>query len=305
MLFVRLNYKKHFFLLDLELQHFILMFLASALAGLLSGLCGIGGGVVFVPALLIVFVQMGYGEVAMHMAVGTSFALMIPTGLSSALSHHKKGVFRKDLFLKWLPGIIFGVICGVIMAAYLSGERLKIVFAIAICLLALLMQFDPERLRQGFSKFLGKSNKSKELNNNHTSPSLLTLSSLGWGVGTLASLMGIGGATMTVPAMSLLGVQIRQAIGTASALGVLISLPSAIGFIMIGLDRSMPDNVSSDYMMGYLHVIAFAIMLPVSVICTKLGVFLAHKLSFKNLRKVFSIFMVVIAFRMLWSIYST
>lgn len=289
----------------LSLPTLLILLTSSAAAGFLSGLCGIGGGVVFVPALIIVFTEMGFGPYVMHMAVGTSLIVMVPTGLSSARSHAKKGAFNKRAFFNWLPGIIAGVFLGTYLASILDGESLKTIFAIAICFLAALMWIDPKRLKERFSKskdIVDIKPVSEEPKITENPPSKPVLSSFGAGVGCLSSLMGIGGATMTVPAMTLLGMNIRESVATASAVGMLISLPAALGFMIIGQSAQLGE-VDSSFIIGYVHFLVAAIMLPISIIFTKLGVYVAHKVALKNLKQIFSFFMVFIAARMLWNIY--
>jgi uncharacterized membrane protein YfcA len=281
----------------------------GCVAGVLSGLFGIGGGVVLVPVLLYVFTMQGYSpEIIMHLSVGTSLAIMIPTGLSSARAHASKGSFNKSAFMNWAPGILIGVGLGTFLASQLDGEKLKTIFAIAICFLAALMQIDPKKLAR-------KKNANKETLPSDTKqvdgltnppPSMPLLSSLGIGVGTLSSLMGIGGATMTVPSMSLLGMNIRESVATASALGVLISVPAALGFAFIGEDvlaGKSEIGFFDQYILGYINLFAAVIILPASILCTKLGVYFAHRLPFKHLKQIFSLFMVFLAARMLWSVF--
>lgn len=275
------------FLSQFSFNDFALLLVTGGIAGILAGMFGIGGGVVLVPGLLFVFQAQGYGEYAMHMAVGTSLALIIPTGFSSAFAHAKRGALNKLALKRWAIGIVAGCALGSFLASQLDGQTLQAVFAVAITFLAGLMQI--------------KIKKSEDSDNDVT-PSFGALSSLGVGVGTLSTLMGVGGATMSVPAMTLLGMDIRKSIGTASSLGVLISLPGALGFVVIGLrEQGLPDDPA---LIGYVHLLAFAIILPMSIFCAQLGVKIAHALPFKNLKRLFSVFMVIVAVKMLWSVWA-
>lgn len=295
----------------ITLTDIIILLMTGGIAGVLAGLFGIGGGIVLVPGLLYVFTAQGLSGNIMHMAVGTSLAIIIPTGWASARGHFKKGAFNKQAFINWAPGIVLGVVCGSYLAALLDGADLKAIFAIAICVLAVLMQIDPQKIRAGRKR----AEASDEADNQDLpaieegaprlttpAPAMKILTPLGVGVGTLSSLMGIGGATMTVPAMSLLGMHIRESVATASAIGILIAVPAAIGFAVIGMAAGayVPDVPLA---IGYINVLAAAIILPASIVCTKWGVALAHKLPFKNLKQIFALFMVFVAIRMLWSVW--
>lgn len=287
----------------------------GAIAGFLAGLFGVGGGVVLVPGLLYVFTLQGYSpEVIMHMAVGTSLAIIVPTGFFSALGHAKKGTFNKAAFINWAPGILIGVGIGTYLASILDGEKLKTIFAIAICFLAVLMQIDPKKIFKKNERMAPlSSDEGGQVNASASAitvppPAMRLLSTIGVGVGTLSSLMGIGGATITVPSMSILGMNIRESVATASAVGVLISIPAAMGFAFIGHDVLASKQVITafdGYIIGYIHVLAVIVILPASILCAKLGVLLAHKLHFSNLKQFFSIFMVFVALRMLWSVFGS
>ena len=286
------------------LNDLLLLIVTGGVAGILAGMFGIGGGVILVPGLLFVFQTQGYGDYAMHMAVGTSLALIIPTGFSSAMAHAKRGALNKLALKRWALGIVIGCGAGSFLASMLDGETLQGVFAIAITFLALLMQIKPEQLTQMYQKFIKKGQVEKVDSfeeNSEITPSAVVLSSLGIGVGTLSTLMGVGGATMSVPAMTLLGMDIRKSIGTAASLGIIISIPGAVGFIAIGLrEQGLPDVW---YLLGYIHLIAFAIILPASMGCAQIGVKIAHALPFGNLKRLFSFFMILVAIKMIWSVF--
>lgn len=295
----------------------IILLVTGGIAGVLAGLFGIGGGIVLVPGLLYVFTAQGLEGHIMHMAVGTSLAIIIPTGWASARGHFRKGAFNKQAFANWAPGIVIGVMCGSFLAALLDGEDLKAIFAVAICVLAVLMQIDPQKIKawRQRQKPLIAGLKSDDASACEASadegqspritvpaPAAKILTPLGVGVGALSSLMGIGGATMTVPAMSLLGMHIRESVATAAAIGILIAVPAAAGFAVIGMaEGAQVPNVP--FAIGYIHVLAAAIILPASIACTKLGLALAHRLPFKNLKQFFALFMVLVALRMLWSVW--
>ncbi len=259
----------------------LLPFLAllGGVAGILAGLLGIGGGIVLVPGIYFILTTLGHSpESNMHVALGTSLAIIVPTGFSSARAHWKKGVVRMDLVRLIGPGIVAGAMAGTVAADNMSGGALKAVFAVALFLFAIVMAANPAEDRRF------------ELN-----PSRFSHALAGGGIGFMSALMGIGGATISVPYMSLCGVQVRQAVGTAAALGLVIAVPSSLGYLLSGLNETdLPPFTA-----GYVSLPAFAVISPLSVTAAPLGAKIAHRLPVGILRKVFSVFMAVVSVRML------
>lgn len=256
-----------------------LLLALGAAAGFLAGLLGIGGGIVLVPGLYFIFKTLGYAEAnLMHLAVGTSLAIIIPTGISSARAHYRKNAVRMDVVKMVGPGIVFGVAAGTVIAGGLSGAALTIVFAGALFLFAGLMQIPPKVREHGHSMTPAKGAAG------------------GFVVGVLSSLMGIGGATLNVPFMTLNGVPIHQAVGSSSALGPVIALPGTIGFIVIGL--GVPEL--PPFSLGYINLLAACVIAPLSVVAAPYGAALAHGASVKTLRRVFSAFIIIVAVKMIW-----
>lgn len=251
-------------------------------AGFFAGLLGIGGGIILVPGLYYIFHVLGFPpEHLMHVAVGTSLAVIIPTGLSSTRAHMKRHSVRMDLVRRIGIGIIVGVGAGTLLADHLSGGILKAVFSVAMIIFAVLMQMDPEKVRWRTDI-----------------PPQPWPGLAGFFIGTLATLLGIGGATLNVPYMSLHGVPMRQAIGSASAMGVMIAIPGAIGFMVIGWgEAAVPP-----YSLGFVNLVAAALIIPVSVAMAPLGAAMAHRVSVKFLRKLFAVFMVGVAVKMGYSV---
>lgn len=247
-------------------------------AGFMAGLLGIGGGIILVPGLYFIFSTLGFSQnVLMHLAVGTSLAIIIPTGLSSAWSHYKRGAVQKDLLRLIGPGIVLGGAAGAVIADRLDGHALTLIFACALIVFAGLMQIPPKERREG-----------------HGIGPVKGISG-GFFVGVLSSLMGIGGATLNVPFMTLNGVTIHRAVATASALGPFIALPGALGFILIGLNESgLPP-----FALGYVHLPALFLIAPLGVIAAPWGVRAAHAVSVVTLRRIFSLFVVTVAVKMI------
>ncbi|MCB9983931.1 MAG: sulfite exporter TauE/SafE family protein [Rhodospirillales bacterium] len=250
----------------------------GGLAGFLAGLLGIGGGIVLVPGLLLIFSTLGFGsESLIHVCVGTSLSLIIPNGLMSSRVHWRKGAVDFGLVRRIGGGILVGVLIGTVIADRLAGVQLQTVFAVVIAALAALMVVNPAR----FYSFKSLPRW----------PWTETISAV---IGALSSLIGIGGATMSVPFMSLCGVELRRAIGTAAALGVLIALPGTIGFMVIGLDETGRPPFS----VGYVNLLAWVMILPSSLLAVRAGVWAAHALPLEVMRRVFAGFLVLVAIKM-------
>ncbi len=252
----------------------------AALAGFLAGLLGIGGGLVLVPGLYFIFNYLGYtADNIMHLAVGTSLATIIATGLSSARAHWKRGSVRFDLVKTIGLGMVIGVVMGTYVASQTTGMGLKIVFASALVFFAFLMQVNPK--------------KFKIFNDIPRQPWPTIAGSI---IGTICTLMGIGGAALNVPYMTLHNVPIHKAVGSSSALGLLIAVPGVLGFLFIGMGQGadLPP-----YSVGYVNLLALGIIIPVTVFMAPVGVSVAHKFSVKILRQVFSGFLIIIAIRMI------
>ncbi len=257
-----------------------LLLALGVFAGFVAGLLGVGGGMILGPGLYFRFKTLGYSpDVLMHLSVGTSLAIIIPTGISSARAHYKRGAVRIDLVRHIGPGIVLGVMAGTVIADYLTGRKLTIVFAAALFVFALLMQIPP-KVRQDGIHTINSANGAAG----------------GFFVGVLSSLMGIGGATLNVPFMTLNGVGIHNAVATSSALGPFIALPGAVGFVLIGLSAGgLPP-----FSLGYVNLLALIVIAPLSVLAAPYGAACAHKVSVPALRRIFSVFIIVVACKMIW-----
>lgn len=249
------------------------------IAGFMAGLLGVGGGIILVPGLYFLFKTLGYPEtLLMHLAVGTSLAIIIPTGLSSAMAHARRGAVRFDLVRHIGPGIVIGVVAGTWLASGMSTHEMKMVFAVALICFAALMQLPPKK-ETGQEHPIGYAKGSVG----------------GLVVGGISSLMGIGGATLNVPFMTLNGVAIHNAVASASALGPFIALPGTIGFIIIGWH----ENGLPPFSLGYVNFLAFCVIAPLGVAAAPFGARAAHNASVVVLRRIFSAFIVVVAAKML------
>lgn len=249
-------------------------------AGFLAGLLGIGGGIILVPGLYYIFTALGLSsDSLMQVCIGTSLAIIVPTGLSSARAHYKKGAVDLDLVRSMGIGIVAGSLIGTVIADMLSSLTLKYIFASAFVVLSVIMMVNT----RGHTIF-------------QTMPPKLLTTGISTFIGAVSALIGIGGATLNVPFMSICNTPIHKAIGTASALGLFISVPAALGFMITGWNETgLPP-----FSIGYVNIPAFLIIIPASVLVARLGVHAAHIAPVKLMRQIFAVFMVIVAIK-LWS----
>jgi len=255
---------------------------ASIVAGFAAGLLGVGGGIVIVPVLYQLLTFMGLSpSLAMQVAVGTSLLTIIPTGLMSARSHSKRGAVDWKLIRSWGPLAFVGVLVAVVLARYVDGNVLSGVFAV----IALVVAIDMFARRNG-----GQISEGF--------PNPVVKHGIGFLIGGFSTLMGIGGGTLSVPILTAVGYQIRNAVGTASALGPIIAVPGAIGFILNGL--GVPDR--PPFSIGYVNVAAFALLLPAGILLPAWGAKVAHMIPPRSLKLLFAGFLFVTAVRMGWGV---
>lgn len=258
----------------------IALYLAiGSIAGFLAGLLGVGGGMIMVPALYAVFSQNGMDDQAMHMAIATSLAVIIPTGCMSAWSHNRKGGIDWALWRRWLPGTVIGVVIGAFVADAMSGAHLRLFFGLLLLALAALMLKSPT-------------------NHAHATlpDSMKTMLPAGLFVGLISSMAGVGGATVSVPVMRWLGRPMPLAIGTAAALGVVIAIPGTISFML--LDPPGAD-IATPWVVGAVNVKAALMLSLASLPLAPVGAMLTHRLPREVLRRVFVGFMILVSLRLL------
>lgn len=252
------------------------------IGGTLAGLLGVGGGIVIVPVLYNVLPFFGIGDdIRIHVAVGTSLATIIPTSISSARSHYRKGAIDIALLKSWGPVIFLGVIGGTIAASYANALVLTLVFAVLALVVAANMAFRPDNLHVASS--LPKS-PIKEL--------------IALFIGWFSAMMGIGGGTFTVPILTLFNYPIRKAVGTAAAIGLIISVPGTIGFLISGLDTpNLPlGNI------GYVNILGFLVIFPMAALFAPVGAKIAHSINANLLKKTFAFFLLITSLRMFYSL---
>lgn len=255
--------------------------LAGLTAGFLSGLLGIGGGGVLVPVLYEAFGAAGVGEdVRMHITLGTTLAVIAPTVLSSLRAHHARGAVDMDIVRRMAPWIFFGVALGIIIAKGASSEALRWVWVIFGTLLALKMA-------------LGRDDW--KLADTMPKPPWLEIGA--FVIGLLSTLMGIGGATFTVPLLTLHGMPLINAVATATGIGPIIAVPGLIGYILSGWSAPGLPPLS----LGYVSIGALLIA-PLGVIAAPWGVRTAHGISKRKLEIAFAIFIACVVARFLWTL---
>lgn len=254
--------------------------IAGVVSGLVAGMLGVGGGIVIVPVMYQVLSAMDVPEdVRMHVAIGTSLATIIPTSLSSLRAHNKKGAVDWALLRRWLAPMLVGVLAGSVLAGVARGQMLTLFFAVVALPVAALLAFGKETWRLSDHLPGGAGGLA-----------------LPFAISGISTMMGIGGGTIGVPAMTLCGVPIHRAVGTASAFGGIISIPGAIGAAIAGWGvAGLPP-----YSLGYVNLLGFLLISPVAFFTAPAGAAFAHMADKNRLRKLFALFVAVTAAKMLW-----
>ena len=252
---------------------------AGLVAGVLAGLLGVGGGIVVVPVLYHGFSQLGVDpDVRTHVAVATSLATVAVTALRSARLHHERGVVDTQILAAWGPAIVAGSVLGTAVVAALGGRALTGVFGTVALLVALHMAFGRESWRIADAPPSGPARWP-----------------LAGAVGFVSVMMGLGGGTVGVPTLTLLGVPMRRAVGTAAGLGSAIAVPGAIGLALAGIGAAgRPPGC-----IGYLNLFGFALIAPTTWLAAPLGARFAHAVSQRTLRLGFAFFLALVSLRML------
>lgn len=260
---------------------FVLAMLATgAVSGVMAGLLGIGGGAIIVPVLATALQVMGFdADIVQHVAVATSLAIIIPTGIASARAHHKRGAVDMRILKLWAPVILVATLAGGLMARWYSGDVLRIVFGVMAFFIAanIVLPFQ--------QRLIG-----------HLNSSPLTHRIFAAVVGYISALMGVGGGSLSVPTIAAFGASMHTAVGTGAAIGVFIAVAGTVGFIISGWGLEGLPPLS----LGYINLIAFAAVAVVAYFTAPLGVALAHRLDQKTLKLVFAAFLVFVGISMIW-----
>lgn len=258
----------------------VAMLATGAVAGVLAGLFGIGGGIVIVPVLETTLGFIGVDPaIRMHVAVGTSLATIIPTSISSARAHHMRKSVDVEIVRRWAIFVLLGALLGAWIASRVHSDVLAIVFATLAFLVALKMLFMPE-----------SRNLTSEVPRGPLVPAIPTA------IGCFSSMMGIGGGTFSVMTLTLFNEPIHRAVGTAALFGLVISLPGMLGFVAAGWGDPRIPAAS----LGYVNLIGFACIAPATVLAAPLGAKIAHAFSARRLNMLFGAFLIIASIRLFY-----
>jgi uncharacterized membrane protein YfcA len=262
----------------IELALFVI---TGAITGILSGLLGIGGGMVIVPILLILLPQDGFpADALMHVALGTSLASIMLTSIASARAHHQHGRVHWQTVRHLAPGTVIGTLLGAWLASRLHTHALQLFFVVFIFYVGTQMLRD--RRPEG----------------HHTLPGAAGLSLVGAGIGAVSSLVGIGGGSLTVPFLVGCRCHIREAVATSAALGFPIAVAGTIGYVSTGLHTTgLPP-----YSFGFVYLPAVIGITAASMLTAPIGAKLTHTLPVSTLKKTFAVLLFGLGFKMLFGI---
>lgn len=257
---------------------------AGIAAGLLAGLLGVGGGIVTVPVLFHLFSLLGFPEdVRMHVAVGTSLATILPTAIISARAHARRGAVDAGLLRALGPAVVAGTLAGALIAGAVRGDVLTAVFAVVALAVAANMAFGMEgrAIRDGL-------------------PGGWRNLVLGVLIGGISAMMGIGGGSLSVPALSACRYPIRTAVGTAAAIGLIIAIPGAVGFAVAGWgEPGLPPGS-----LGYVNLIGLSLIAPATMLAAPWGARIAHAIRPQLLRRAFALFLCLTSLRMIYGLFT-
>ncbi len=252
--------------------------IAAVIAGFMAGLLGVGGGIIMVPALYYAFTVLDFDLVTrMHLSVGTSLAIIIPTSIISTKTHMEYDAVDFKMVKSFGFFIILGVFCGTFLAVNLKTSTLVLFFALFSFCVGLFFIFLREQLMD----------KPKNI-------SELIKKISGILIGFISVPLGIGGGSLMVPFMRTFGYDIRKSIGTAAAVGFLIALTGSTFMILGG---KIINNINSPFSLGYINFLGFLVFVPVTMIMARLGAKVVHKINKKLLSKIFGCFLLLVSVR--------
>ena len=252
--------------------------IAAAVAGFMAGLLGVGGGIIMVPALYYAFTVLDFDIVTrMHLSVGTSLAIIIPTSIISTKTHMEYDAVDFKMVKSFGIFILCGVIAGTFLAVNLKTPALVLFFSIFAFMVGLFFIFLREKL-------VDNPKKISEIVKNIS----------GVVIGFISVPLGIGGGSLMVPFMRTFGYDIRKSIGTAAAIGFLISVTGTITMILGG---KIIDNINTPFSFGYINLLGFIVFVPVTMFMARLGAKAVYKINKKLLSKIFGSFLLIVSIR--------
>jgi len=252
--------------------------------GFFAGMLGIGGGLVMVPALTMMFAAQAAfpGSEILHLALGTSMATILFTALASLRAHHRHGAVLWRVVGQITPGILLGTLLGTLFASSVPARPLAIFFTAFVCLVAVQMILNL------------KPKPSRDL------PGAAGVIAVGVGIGALSALVAIGGGSLTVPFLTWCNVRVQHAIGTSAAVGFPIAVGGSLGYIYNGWGHpGLPE-----WSLGYIYLPAFVWLVPSSMLIAPLGARLAHRLPVATLKRLFAVVLIALAAKMLWGLFA-
>lgn len=263
---------------ELLLPEILIYLVTGAVVGVAAGLLGIGGGLLIVPVLSSVFLFFLDTHDVVHLAIGTSLATIVVTSFSSVRAHHQHGAVRWDAFKLLAIGVLLGAFIGGWSSQFVASDMLGKIFGVLEILIAINMLLAI------------KPNPSRQL------PGIYGNTAAGTLIGSLSSLVGIGGGTLTTPYLLWNNISMHQAIATSTAVSIPVAIAGTIGFMIAGLDaQNLPD-----YATGYIYWPAFFGIVIASYFTAPIGARLAHQLPVKLLKRMFAVFLIILAIKMLF-----
>lgn len=257
----------------------LIYFSVGICAGIIAGLLGAGGGAVIVPPLVWIFHLHHFDSgIIMHLAIGTAMATIVVTALSSIRAHHRRYAVLWPVVGRLTPGIVIGALLGASLADALASDSLQLVFAVFMLILA---------AQIGFGL---KPAPHRDL------PSMPGMLAAGAVIGSVSTIVGIGGAALTVPFLVWCNTPVRKAVGTSAACGLPIALAGTLSYILIGLNDS---TVLPDWSLGFVYLPALLCIAAASMVFAPLGARLAHALPADILKKIFATLLSLIGLKML------
>jgi len=252
--------------------------LAAAVAGFMAGLLGVGGGIIMVPALYYAFTVLDYDIITrMHLSVGTSLAIIIPTSIISTKTHMEYDAVDFKMVKSFGALILLGVILGTFLAVNLRTPQLVLFFSIFAFIVGVFFIFLREKLVENPKKI---SNIIKNIS--------------GVIIGFISVPLGIGGGSLMVPFMRTFGYDIRKSIGTAAAIGFLISVSGTTTMLIGG---EIIDNVETPFSIGYINLLGFVVFVPVTMVMARIGAKMVYRIDKKLLSKIFGAFLLIVSTR--------
>lgn len=256
--------------------------IAGIVSGVLAGLFGIGGGAIIVPVLYQALATVGVDDaVRMHISVGSSLGIIVPTAIRSFQAHRQRGAVDMELLRRWIVAVPAGAILASAIVAYLPGSALRALFAVMAGTLSIRLLAGRDSWRFGDDL-----------------PGKPAITIIGGFIGFLSTLVGVGGGVLNNAFMTLYGRPIHQAVATSSGVGVLISIPAIFGYMWAGWGDPLLPPLS----LGFVSIPALLIVVPTSVLAAPYGVRLAHRLGRRQLEVAFGLFLVFIAARFAYSL---